>query len=272
MPPTHKFDFYFPSRPSNSSARAEDTQLMISGKGDATKPQREENNHHRKPGHPPEGSVFMFKGSTDKKDEVYPAGAEDPLGATHILDRRSRERLLLAINKAPTNRLRQAFQALVSSVDDIPEGTYRMLAVMENAGGPQVPQQSVQSAGEDPSHRQRQASAVPEGGPGVTNARGHLQIPGPAKVNPGTHLEPYRDLPGAAPYVCPPPQPLHHWPVRMQYQPQPQSQSLRRVKCLKESFNIIPQRDSTEDSELSTSYPKRWAHQRMRLVMGRAMR
>lgn len=104
-----------------------------------------------------------------------------------------------------------------------------MLGVTENAGRPQVPQQSVNSAGEDPSHRQGQleasAASVHEGGrAGVTNARGHLQILGPAKINPGAHPEPYGNLPGVAPYVRPPPPPLHHWPV-----PQPQPQSLPQV-------------------------------------------
>ncbi|KAI1797301.1 hypothetical protein LXA43DRAFT_851811, partial [Ganoderma leucocontextum] len=44
------------------------------------------------------------------------------------LDPESREQLLLAIDRTPENRLRRAFEALASSVDDIPEGIFRMLA------------------------------------------------------------------------------------------------------------------------------------------------
>ena len=44
--------------------------------------------------------------------------------------------------------------------------------------------------------------------------------------------------------------------------------------CLQETFNIIPHRNSAVDSELSTSHTKRWAYQRMPLMVhiGRAMR
>lgn len=243
MPPAHNFDFYFPSRPSNSSARAEDPQL--GGKGDVTKPQRlEENNHHMKPGNSLKEPVFIFKGSTDKKEKFITPAPKSHLRGVHILDRGSRERFLLAIHQAPPDRLRQAFQAFVSSVGNIPEGIYQLLIGTENAGRPQVPQQSVQSAGEEPTHRQRQGGVAPDGGPGVTNARAHLQVPGPGKVNTGAHPKPDGDVPGAAPYVRLSSQSLYHWPVQYMPQPQPQPQRLAYVPPRDLQHNPAPELSS----------------------------
>ena len=233
MPSTHKLVIGSLSRRSNSNAVVQVPQL--SGGRDTAETRREANDQriNRVP-------LDDAEGSTDEEDDLCSAGGENPLGTSRILDAESRQHLLLAINRAPEKRLRQAFEALASIVDNIPEDTFRMLVRQEtarNASGPQLPQEAVaqqQRAGHNHKHL-----AIVAPAPGATYGEGYQRIYTSQELKDAQ--SPNHEVHRAAPYIHPAYQMIPRPEVRQwQYLHQPNPQNLPQVPQRQPQGNPAP--------------------------------